>query len=452
GIAGPGGATPGKEVGLFYLGLAHRTGTMSREHRFQGDREESRRLAAETALAWLKEYLTEVGKDNPGRRDKSGYDVIIAGAGPAGATLACELARANVSVLLLEKEVIPRHKTCAGGISLRAAGLLGFSIDPVVENVIYGARLSYQFREQATRFSDQPIIYMVSRGRFDQFLCKQAQNAGAEIRDGHQVLGIESQSGSYLVQTDKGNFTGRVMAGADGVNSVVARGLSEPDGFSYYAGLEAEVHVDQDTMSYWNNLLGLDFGTIPGGYGWLFPKRDHLSIGVVGPNRFARRLNPYLRLLLEYYCPQGYDTGMPRGALLRVRKPHTPITFRGRLLVGDAAGMGNAFTGEGIYYAIRSAGLAAHEIVKFLEGETLSLKGYEKAIEQELSPEQEISHNLAAICAAGNIGTSRIFFSSLVENERLWRALCQVLSGQKTYPELKNSRRFYYALCRLLGG
>ena len=274
-----------------------------------------------------------------GRSRLAFYDVIIVGAGPAGATLAYELAKAKIRVLLLEKDKLPRYKACAGGISVKTANLLAFNIGSVVERVIYGARLSYKFDNKLTRFYDKPIAYMVTRDKFDHLLGKRAQDAGAELVDGQKVVQLEMKSGRVRVSTENNAFFTDVVVGADGANSVVTKGLGLARDFHYGVGLEAEVYVAQDNLSKWDSLMGFDLGTIPGGYGWLFPKENCLSIGVAGHIRFNKKLRPYLKRLLRSYNLANCQIKTFRGALIPVRKKGMPIVSDRGLLIGDAAGL-----------------------------------------------------------------------------------------------------------------
>jgi len=365
------------------------------------------------------------------------YDVIIVGAGPAGATLAYELAKANIKVLVLEKDKFPRYKACAGGITVRAANLLPFDINSVIERVVYGARLSYKFDYKLTRFYDKPIAYMVTRDKFDYLLSKQAQDAGAELVDGQRVVQLETKAEKVKVFTETNAFFTRVVVGADGANSIVAKRLGLARDFYYGLGLETEVYVAKDDLSKWDDLIELDLGTIPIGYGWLFPKENHLSIGVAGHLRFAKRLRPYLKRLLESYSLANCEVKIFSGALMPVRKKGTPIAGDRGLLVGDAAGLIDALTGEGIYYAIRSTRLAAPAIRKFLAGELPDLQGYEKAIDDELMPELGVTRALATLLGLINTGAPRLFFKLFAESERACRALYQILRGEKTYVSVK---------------
>ncbi len=121
---------------------------------------------------------------------RDAYDVAVVGAGPAGATAARELARAGHTVLLLERQRIPRYKTCAGGVTVRAAKLLDFDISSVVERVVHGGRISYKLQRPIERRYPEPVCYMVMRDRFDGFLARKAGEAGAHLAEGVRVASV----------------------------------------------------------------------------------------------------------------------------------------------------------------------------------------------------------------------------------------------------------------------
>ena len=112
------------------------------------------------------------------------YDVAIVGGGPAGSTAAYRLATAGASVLLIDKATFPRDKPCGGGVTGRAARLLPFSIEPVVEDVAHRLECGLRYRHRFTRRAHAPLAYMTQRKRLDHFLLHKAAEAGAEVREG----------------------------------------------------------------------------------------------------------------------------------------------------------------------------------------------------------------------------------------------------------------------------
>jgi flavin-dependent dehydrogenase len=123
------------------------------------------------------------------------HDVIVVGAGPAGATLAYELSRQCVDVLILEKERLPRYKACAGGITLKTAKLLGFDFSSVTRDTVSGAKVAYGSRHSFTKSYPKPLIHMVMRDEFDQLLVQRAREAGATLADDEGGRGAERCGG-----------------------------------------------------------------------------------------------------------------------------------------------------------------------------------------------------------------------------------------------------------------
>jgi geranylgeranyl reductase family protein len=365
--------------------------------------------------------------------EKFRYDVTVVGAGPAGSVLAYELARRGVKVLLLEKNKIPRHKVCAGGITVRAASLLPRSIDSVVEGVIYGARLSYNKVPKKIRTYESPIIYTVRRDKFDYLLASLAREAGVVVKESSEVKNVEINKDIVEVKTESESFSATVVVGADGANSVVVRSLGLGKGFRYGLGVNGDIEVTSRELLNWENLIGLDYGMF-GGYSWVFPKSTCLSIGSGGSFRVARRLRPYAAALMKSCGLVNVDGNIIRGHLMPVRKSTAPISRNRILLVGDAAGLIDPLTGEGIYYALRSSYLAVSVILSFLEGKSGDLSDYDEAVNHEFSQEFKIAQTLREM----NNLAPQFFFHWLKDSDRFWRAFCQLLRGERTYASLKS--------------
>ena len=128
------------------------------------------------------------------------YDAIVVGAGPAGSTAAYRLASAGADVLLLDRARFPRDKPCGGGVTGRAARLLPFSIEPVVEHVVSAVDLRLRYRKSLARGNGDPLVYMTQRKRLDHFLVQKAVEAGAELREGVKVSDLEVRADGVAVE------------------------------------------------------------------------------------------------------------------------------------------------------------------------------------------------------------------------------------------------------------
>ncbi|MBE3580453.1 MAG: geranylgeranyl reductase family protein [Thermoanaerobacteraceae bacterium] len=360
------------------------------------------------------------------------YDVLVCGAGPAGATAARELARQGAKVLLCEKEKLPRYKACGGGLT----GKVWSELEPGWEDAVEEGALRvvfYHREEDPVEVAfDRPVVKLVMRDRFDQMLVEQAAAAGAEVWDGCRVEGVVEEEREVRVHTGQGVLPARVIIGADGARSLVARQLPFRPSRALGVALEAELPVSPLVLEQYRHRLLLSYGSIAGGYGWVFPKADHLSVGI---GSFGRQVKG-LRTLFQQFC---HRLGLPASSPGYLRAAVIPSAASGEailhtsrsLLVGDAGGLVDPFSGEGIYYALRSGRLAARAVVSFLEGKG-DLGSYSESVQKEL---------LSPLYHAGRI--AKVVYSLTPVIHRLVRAnpevarrLVEVLLGSRTYPEL----------------
>jgi geranylgeranyl reductase family protein len=295
------------------------------------------------------------------------YDVLVIGAGPAGAVAARVAADAGVRVLLLERARIPRYKTCGGGLIGLSRGALPAGVADVrarIDRFTFTKSDGHLRRLRRTRASPAPFLEMVYRDELDAALVDAAKQAGAEIRDGVTVNGLDESDGLVSVRTSEGAFTARAVVGGDGTagrtGTYVGVRTDQVD-----LGLEVEIDWPDQTVGGWDGRVLIDWGPLPGSYGWVFPKGTALTVGVIAAKGDGAATKAYLESFLA-------DLGLaeaPRlrssGHLTRCRAEDSPLA-RGRVLVaGDAAGLLEPWTREGISYALRSgevAGTAAVSI------------------------------------------------------------------------------------------
>ena len=283
-------------------------------------------------------------------------DVIVVGAGQAGCAAAQDLAMAGLSVRLLDRDPERVLKPCAGGITIKALNRYRFSIDSVVRERHDGLDISWNMRRRARLQAGMQMALMTDRPELDLLCREQARLAGAQLERCGPLRQIQQTPGSVRLETASGNYSAQWLVAADGANSRVRRlvqGGSHGRGAFAIEGLLA-----RDQVSHWPGMQ-MDFGAVPGGYGWLFPKGDHVNVGLYlwrwadqRPNRDA--LGAYARQQLgsdALYRVQGYPLGTwaPRT---------TPVCGR-VLFAGDAAGYTEALLGEGIYGALLSGQAAA---------------------------------------------------------------------------------------------
>jgi geranylgeranyl reductase family protein len=361
------------------------------------------------------------------------HDVIVVGAGPAGATLAYELARQGMDVLILDKERLPRYKACAGGITVKTAKVLGFDFSSVIRDTVRGAKVAYGTKRSFTKSYPQPLIHMVMRDEFDQLLVQRAREAGATLADNERVREVQITEQGVKVESSNRVFAAQIVVGADGARSIVAASAGLMQRVDLGIGMEAEISVPGQRLVQWEGLMGLDLGHMRGGYGWVFPKKDHLSVGAGSPLHQAKRLKSGYQAVLKAHGLDGCSDSRIRSHWLPVRRKGMAIQSERCLLLGDAAGLVDPVTGEGIYNAVRSARMAAPVIEGYLKGSSTDLQEYEATVDKQIMPELKAARALAR----GFAWFPGLVFTAVEHNDRLWNACCRLLRGEDTYLTLK---------------
>ncbi len=304
------------------------------------------------------------------------YDTIVVGAGPAGSTSAYRLAKGGASVLLLDRARFPRDKPCGGGVTRRAFAELPFSIEPVVEHPVTKVELGLGFGRRTERGRGGVLVYMTQRRRLDELLASRAADAGAEFRDGAKVAAVESDGDGVTVTADGERLRGRTVIGADGVNGICARSLGLGGNRSVSVALEGNLPYDRMDAGRYDGRFVLELGTVPGGYGWIFPKGGHANFGVGGFESEGPRLREHLARLCRKHGVRAEDLQDVRGYRLPMRAPDSCLASGRGLLAGDAAGLVDPLTGDGMYEAFVSGRLAAEAAERVLSGEEPSLDAY----------------------------------------------------------------------------
>lgn len=357
------------------------------------------------------------------------YDVIVVGAGPAGSTVARECAGRGLSVLLLDKAEFPRDKPCGGGVTVRAAGLLPFSIAPVVEREVMGLHMTLRQSHGFTRQWPHMIASMTQRCRLDAFLVERALDAGVTLRQRAHVREVERYSSHIVVRSRDESFEGRTLVAADGVNGQTARLAGVRLKLIQGIALEGNITPPGGVPARWKSVIGLDMGAPPGGYGWIFPKGDHVNIGLGGWLYIGPSMREQLDHLVRFYGFDPADMWGVRGYHLPIRERGSPLADGNLLLVGDAAGLLDPLTGEGIHSAIWSGRTAAEHLASYIGGEARDLSGYQQQVERELAPHLSVSrqfHDLFSLTPRLYVGIER--WTSL-----LLGLAARVLRGEQTY-------------------
>ena len=292
------------------------------------------------------------------------YDVLVVGAGPAGSATAIHLARGGARVLLADRARFPRDKPCGGGVTGRALRQAPCDLTPVVERVVHTFELRLHHRRSFRRTSSEPLILMTQRRRLDAHLAEQAVAAGASFRDNARVEQIEIGASGVRATVGGEPIAADLIVGADGANGVVARATGLDAGIVRGVALEGNVPwqlLDRDRYA---STAVIEFGAPAGGYGWLFPKADHANLGVGGWAEEGPHLRGHLARLAGAFSVDPAAITDVRGHRLPMRSvgASTPASDN-VLLVGDAAGLVDPLSGDGMYEAFASARLAAEAIL-----------------------------------------------------------------------------------------
>ena len=360
------------------------------------------------------------------------YDTIVVGAGPAGSTAARLLAQRGASVLLLDRARFPRDKPCGGGVTIRAASYQDLDLSPVIERTIYGARFSLRLGPTFDRWYPQPLTYMTQRCRLDAYLAEAADQAGAHFHDGEAVRAVEVDDGRITLRSNGSVYSARALVAADGANGVVGRATGlrpSAKGGEEAVALEGNIPFSPEIPGQWRELVALDLGGLAGGYGWVFPKEDHLNLGVGTWKYAASILRPKLAHICHHY---GFDAARLenlRGHHLPLRKPGSPLAQGPVLAIGDAAGLVDPLSGEGIHTAFLSARLAAEAIMAYLAGEAADLTPYQRAVERRLQPELTASRQLQELFHFA----PPPYVALMHRSQRFWHLFCHIIRGETTY-------------------
>jgi geranylgeranyl reductase family protein len=314
------------------------------------------------------------------------YDAIVVGAGPAGSACAHRLAGAGASVLMLDRARFPRDKPCGGGVTGRAARLLPFPLDPVIEDVVTIAELGLGYDgRRCERGSGEPLAYMTQRIRLDAHLAEHAVAAGAAFRDGTKVERVEADDESVTVAAGGERLRAQTLVGADGVNGITARALDLGGNQAVGVALEGNVPYSKLDRGRYGGRIVLELGVVPGGYGWVFPKGDHANVGIGGWEEEGPKLRAHLARMCAAHGICADDLEALRGYRLPLRSPRSTVARGRALVVGDAAGLVDPLSGDGMYEAFLSGQLAAEAVEDVLGGRETTLEPYGPRLGRQLA-------------------------------------------------------------------
>ena len=359
------------------------------------------------------------------------FDAIVVGAGPAGSTAARELAAAGARVLVVDRAEFPRYKACGGGIPLRTERLLPFPIDSVIEDSVSLLQVANLGRSRFVRDSGTPFAHMVMRERFDALLLEQAQKAGAEFRAGTAVRSL-GRNGKVTVRAEGFEAEAPFLICADGAHSPVGRMAGLGADIAECAAWEVEVRAPSRRLGGYKATALIELGYRPWGYAWLFPKREVLSIGIVLPNEQAAEMRKHTQAFIDRLGLGSANVDISRGHKIRFRRGDERIAAGNVLLAGDAAGLADEFTEEGIYYAIESGRIAARNVLRAIAGGG-DLATYQDEINAQVMPELKAARVVGFMFYGMLRRAARPWMFASAHAPFLWNAFFAVQRGESSY-------------------
>ena len=396
------------------------------------------------------------------------WDVAVIGAGPAGAMAAHAAAAQGKRVVILERFRIPRYKTCAGGLIGASLRALPAGFAPPVQVSATTFTFSMRGRPGKTKAAKIPLLKLVRRDEFDAQLVEAAVAAGAVVYDDTFVTQLTFDDDAMRIATrNRGDVRARIVVGADGsagrTAAYVGVVLDEVN-----VGLEVELVTPGDQAEGWSNRVLVDWGTVPGGYAWVFPKGDTLSVGVIAERGNPDETRAYLHEFLARLDLDKQEVVVSSGHLARCRAEDSPL-YRDRVLVaGDAAGLLEPWTREGISFALRSGAMAGRAAAQAASAASsasaasaasasasaASAAGVERAM---AAYAEEISATLAPEIRAGRLFLRaftrhpRMFYAAIIMFGWTWNFVVNSISGDVSFADI-TKWRLARMLLRALGG
>lgn len=343
-----------------------------------------------------------------------------------------------MDVLLLEKCTFPRRKVCGGGLTHHAIKEIPYDISPVIHHEVDWGYVGFCGKKIGRIHSDKQIAYLIDRATFDAHLLQKAVDEGAVCHQDQRVTRIKETSGEITVQTQNNEYHSRYLVGADGVNSLTARQLGLKTKRKTSLAYEARLSMPDHAIPPLIDSITFDFGTVLSGYGWIFPKRDHLNVGVFRSWPFTKttkhqllrfiRQHPVLRDL--HLMDIRAHPGPQGGKKNNLHKGHA-------LLTGDSANLADPWLGEGIYYALTSGRMAAEAMQAHSAGLVPDLSGYTRQVNDTIVSQFTYAKKIAFLVNCLPVINVRIFTASPILQNMVMDLLRGDRSHRQVWDDLK---------------
>ena len=360
------------------------------------------------------------------------YDCLVIGAGPAGATAAYNLAKQGKSVVVIDKDNFPRHKSCGGGVSPAIAKWFDCDFSPVVSNTVSQVKYTWKLGDPVEiDLEGVTPMWMVNRAQFDNFLIEQAVTQGAEFKPNTTVTGIQLKEQTWQVSTSKGDLRATYLIAADGANGPTADWL----GFSpAQKVLAANFEIKAAIAEHRKNMAYFDFGSLKNGFMWMFPKADGYSFSAAFVRDTKGKPQELQKQLTNFAEKFGlsFSEGEYTEYAMNLWQEDRPLHSKQALIVGEAAGIVDPLIGEGIRPAIYTGLKAAEAIAQALAGQDKALASYSNQINQEWGADLAKAASVAGMFYK----FPKIAYKVGVKRPTAGQTIGKILSGELRYTDI----------------
>lgn len=362
------------------------------------------------------------------------FDVAVIGSGPSGSFAAYHLAKAGISTVIIEKNTLPRYKTCGGGLVFRGRKMLPFDISDAMERDIHEIDIVLAKKDLHLKTKrEEPIVTMIMRDTFDHAIVKQAQENGATLLENHEVKNIVFADVNEI-ETTSGTVYAKTIIASDGALSPTAKLAGWEETRMICPALEYEITVPQEDFDRFATVARFDIDAVPYGYGWVFPKKNHLSVGVGSFMKSRKKVN-LKELYQDYLNELGLHTILSseaHGFVIPISPRSDGFYRKGVLLTGDTAGFADPVTAEGISNALYSGQLAAEAIIESNNQRDKIEEIYNAKLNEKLLPELHTGVILA-----------KLFYDNIMLKNLILKkygnyyveAMADVFMGKRSYPK-----------------
>jgi geranylgeranyl reductase family protein len=363
------------------------------------------------------------------------YDCIVVGAGPSGGSASYHLAKLGRSVLLIEKESLPRYKPCSGGVSPIVQEWFDFDFSPAISVKIHKICYTWQMGDpEIVEMETKEPVWMVQRDVFDHYLVQQGQKLGVELRDRTGVTGIEWKGDRWLVKTDcdREVFEAKYLIAADGAKGLMSKWLGFRER-KQRTGivLEVKLPISQTNVE----AIHFDFGSVQNGYIWNCPKIDGYSIGL-GTFMGNQKQN-LIEIAINYAQKSGINTNSVKQFEhpIRIWDGNQSLHTQNALLAGESASIADPFTAEGIRPALLTGMLAGKAIDEAIAGNQDALKQYTAKVHEQWGEDMVWAQRVGGIFYRVPSFGFKMGVKRPSANQRMGKILC----GEMRYRDVAGS-------------